>query len=169
MKKILNLLGTITLIGASTTNLVACDNNKIHEYTKEQLEKLKEENKINTKDEYIKNNLEWISPQEKPFNKVDNKYYFVVWHIKNNDDWRIIKFKNDIDIGYYKKRILDKYNTYDLKMTEENLLADENRFAHHFWWDVDDGSHFKAVYRWNLDIDIPDLDVNNKTGEIKIK
>lgn len=166
MKKILNTLSAISLITCGSSNLITCVNNKLNTLlTSEELTKLKEENSkiING------NKLEWISPQEKPFNKVDNKYYFVVWHIKNNDDWKIIKFKNDIDIGYYKKRILDKYNTYDLKMTEENLLADENRFAHHFWWDVDDGSHFKAVYRWNLDIDIPDLDVNNKTGEIKIK
>jgi len=46
MKKILCLLGTITLIGTSTTSLVACDN--IAEYTPEELAKLKGENQINT-------------------------------------------------------------------------------------------------------------------------
>ncbi len=71
MKKILSLFGTITLTGTSTTSLVAC--NTQQEYTAEELEYLKKENQINTTDETIKNNLEWIAPQEKPFNKVDNK------------------------------------------------------------------------------------------------
>ncbi len=65
MKKILSLLGTITLIGTSITSLVACDN--IAEYTPEELAKLKKENKINTTNQQIKNNLEWIAPQEKLF------------------------------------------------------------------------------------------------------
>ncbi|WP_419334470.1 hypothetical protein [Spiroplasma endosymbiont of Sarcophaga variegata] len=107
-----------------------------------------------------------VYANDKPFSKVDNKYYFVVWHIKNNDDWRIIKFKNNIAIGYYQKIILDKYNTYDLKITEKNLLADENRFAHHFWWDSDDGSHIKAVYHWNNDSEPNTPFISPKTGQI---
>jgi hypothetical protein len=55
MKKILSLLATITLIGTSTTSLVACNT---HEYTPEELAKLKEENKINTKNKEIRDNLE---------------------------------------------------------------------------------------------------------------
>ncbi|WP_281042146.1 lipoprotein [Spiroplasma citri] len=90
MKKILSLLGTITLIGTSTTSLVACNT----QYSEEELKKLKEKNKINTTDQKIKDNLEWIAPQEKPFNKVDNKWYFVVWRGDENDNWRIIKFQN---------------------------------------------------------------------------
>ncbi|AXF96465.1 lipoprotein [Spiroplasma phoeniceum] len=75
MKKILSLLGTITLLGTSTTSLVAC--NTAQEYTPEELKELKEKNKIDTADENIKNNLEWIAPQEKSFNTVD-KYRFVI-------------------------------------------------------------------------------------------
>ncbi|AHF60969.1 hypothetical protein P344_03200 [Spiroplasma mirum ATCC 29335] len=71
MKKILSILGTITLIGTSTTSLVSCNT---PQYTEKELADLKEQNKINTKDGI----LEWIAPQEKPFNQVDNKYYFVV-------------------------------------------------------------------------------------------
>ncbi len=56
MKNILlSLLGTIALTGTSTTNLVAC--NKPQEYTKEELAKLKEENKINTTNKEIRDNL----------------------------------------------------------------------------------------------------------------
>ncbi|WP_342256060.1 hypothetical protein [Spiroplasma endosymbiont of Poecilobothrus nobilitatus] len=40
------------------------------------------------------NYWEEVCAQEKPFNQVDNKYYFVVWHGYENNDWRIIKFKN---------------------------------------------------------------------------
>ncbi len=46
MKKLLSLLGTITLIVTSTTSIVAC-NNTPQEYTKEELEHLKKENQIN--------------------------------------------------------------------------------------------------------------------------
>ncbi len=53
MKKILSIIGTITLIATSTTNLVVCDKGTDNENKKEilpeELKKLKEENKINTK------------------------------------------------------------------------------------------------------------------------
>jgi hypothetical protein len=66
MKKILSIFGTITLIGTSTTSLVACNifnkdfNNKIKtfKYTEEEIKKLKTENKINTTNQEIRDNLE---------------------------------------------------------------------------------------------------------------
>ncbi|WP_338991825.1 lipoprotein [Spiroplasma endosymbiont of Seladonia tumulorum] len=102
MKKILSLLGTITLIGTSTPSLVAC--NKKHEYTPEELEKFKKENKINTKNQTIRDNLEWIAPQEKPFNKIDDKYYFVISRVNKNDDWHISKFENNILLSDNEKK-----------------------------------------------------------------
>ncbi|WP_338992767.1 lipoprotein [Spiroplasma endosymbiont of Seladonia tumulorum] len=92
MKKILSLLGTITLIGTSTTNLVACNK---PQYSKKELADLKEKNKINTKDGI----LEWIAPQEKPFNQVDNKWYFAIWKPNNSIYWKISKFKHDTNKG----------------------------------------------------------------------
>ncbi|MFU0252544.1 lipoprotein [Spiroplasma sp. Moj] len=74
MKRLLSIIGAISLVGTSTTSLVAC--NTPQEYTKEELEHLKKENKINTTNQEIRDNLEWIAPQEKPFNKVDNKWYY---------------------------------------------------------------------------------------------
>ncbi|WP_338964919.1 lipoprotein [Spiroplasma endosymbiont of Sarcophaga carnaria] len=59
MKKILSLLGTITLIGTSTTSLVACNT---PQYTEQQLKELKEKHKIDTENKEIKDNLEWIAP-----------------------------------------------------------------------------------------------------------
>ncbi|WP_422397496.1 lipoprotein [Spiroplasma endosymbiont of Seladonia tumulorum] len=62
----LSLLGTITLIATSTTNLVACNK---PQYSEKELADLKEKNNIKTKNGI----LEWISSQEKPFNQIDNK------------------------------------------------------------------------------------------------
>ncbi|WP_338955913.1 hypothetical protein [Spiroplasma endosymbiont of Polydrusus cervinus] len=90
MKKILVSLITITLIGISTTSLVACNN--VAEYTPEELKELKEKNKINTTDKTIKNNLEWVAPQEKPFNEKNDKLYYVVWRGDEKSNWRIINF-----------------------------------------------------------------------------
>ncbi|MFJ1522678.1 lipoprotein, partial [Spiroplasma sp. ald] len=93
MKKILSILGTITLIGTSTTSLVAC--NTPQEYTPEKLEQLKEKNNINTKNGI----LEWIAQQETPFNQVDNKWYFVVWRNDDNGNLKISKFKNNVKLN----------------------------------------------------------------------
>ncbi|UZQ29884.1 MAG: lipoprotein [Spiroplasma phoeniceum] len=106
MKKILSLLGTIALFGTSTTSLIAC--NTPQEYTKEELDKLKKENQINTTNETIKNNLEWIAPQEKPFNTVDNKYYYVVWHGDKNEKWYLSKFNNNTKLeGGKEKKLIN--------------------------------------------------------------
>ncbi len=157
MKKILSLLGTITLIGTSTTSLVAC-NNTPQEYTKEQLKELKCKNNINTKDGI----LEWIAPQEKPFNEVDNKYYFVVWRGDKNADWRIIKFKNNemtIKIDNSNNRQLQKT---DLGMGRDLYITNDSGFVKYVThWTDDNGSYFKSVYRWNNDGE-PNKDVENK-------
>ncbi|MBW3059609.1 MAG: hypothetical protein CXB60_11420 [Spiroplasma poulsonii] len=46
----------------------------------------------------------------KPFNTVDNKYYFVVWRSDTSNNWRIIKFLNDTN----SKKELDSYGRYKL-------------------------------------------------------
>ncbi|GAA6238943.1 MAG: hypothetical protein SPLM_10600 [Spiroplasma phoeniceum] len=112
MKKILSLLGTITIIGTSTTSLVACNTTQ---NTEDELKKEKEKNNIKTKDGI----LEWIAPQETPFSQVDNKYYFVVWRGEKTDDWRIIKFKQIIYIlsNYtYTKYAINKGYNDDVKL-----------------------------------------------------
>ncbi|MFJ1522478.1 lipoprotein [Spiroplasma sp. ald] len=173
MKKILSLLSTITLIGTSTTSLIACNNKpKIHEYTKEQLTKLKEENNINTKDGI----LEWIVPQEKPFNQVDNKWYFAIWKPNNSIYWKISKFKHDTNNGkkidgwdplkpYYIDLFLWVFET-----KEQDLLIDDQSESklERIFWNQDKGQNFKAVYRWNLeDTNLPNL-IIDKNGNIKV-
>ncbi|WP_338992481.1 lipoprotein [Spiroplasma endosymbiont of Seladonia tumulorum] len=107
MKKILSLLSSSVLIGTSTTSLVACNTSQ---YTEKELSDLKEKNNIKTNDGI----LEWIAPQEKPFKQLDNKYYFVIWRGDENFDWRIIKFKNDTDVGSSQKTIDNLKDQYYL-------------------------------------------------------
>ncbi|ALA97016.1 putative lipoprotein [Spiroplasma kunkelii CR2-3x] len=168
MKRLLTLFGAITLVGTSTTSLVAC--NTPQEYTKKELTKLKAENKINIIDETIKYNLEWIAPQEKPFNNVDNKYYFVVWRGDKNDNLRLIKFKN-YDLQHNK--ILDKHNECVLVLEflsshYTDLFIQENKFPNRRWyWKNDNGTYIKSIYRWNLDTQDPEL-ILDENGNIKV-
>ncbi|WP_253301035.1 lipoprotein [Spiroplasma endosymbiont of Phyllotreta cruciferae] len=168
MKKILSILGTITLIGTSTTSLAAC--NTLQEYTKEQLYALKIENKIKTTNQEIRDNLEWIAPQEKPFNEVDNKYYYVVWRGDKNNNWRIAKFLNDTD---NEKKIDNYANKYSLifkppRFRYYTLLIKEGIINTNNTLYADDGTYFKSVYRWNLTTQEPDLIVYDK-GNVKVK
>jgi len=169
MKKILSILGTITLIETSTTSLVAC--NTPQEYTPEELKELKEKNKIDTKNQEIKNNLEWIAPQEKPFNTVDNKWYYIVWRGDKNDGWRLIKFKND------NFKIIDKFNNFELQILSPKnkiiyglLIGEKQDWGYKpikRWIDDKNNSHFKSVYRWNLDTQEPDL-ILDENGNVKV-
>ncbi|MFW4371324.1 MAG: lipoprotein [Spiroplasma sp. hy2] len=167
MKKILSLLGTITLIGTSTTSLVACDN--IVEYTPEELTKLKEENNISLKDGI----LEWMAPQERPFNEVDNKYYYVVW--KGNNQWNINKFKNDefpkqiIPNNNGKDKILINYGDYTViqQRLKELYFVYRDSLKIKYWSYDKEGIYFKSVYRWNLYNNEPNL-VIDKNGNVKV-
>ncbi|WP_425378621.1 lipoprotein [Spiroplasma endosymbiont of Polydrusus pterygomalis] len=168
MKKILNILWSITLIGTSTTSLVACNT----QYTEEELTQLKEKNKIDTNDENIKNNLEWISPQEKSFNNVDNKWYFVVWRGDENNDWFLTKFNNNIDLNSISlKRKLDHYKEHDLFISPNGLVINRYDFTYEpsKWWEIN-SNYFKFVYRWNdEEQNLPKLDIDENGNIIKVK
>ncbi len=91
---------------------------------------------MNTTNQEIKNNLEWMAAQEKPFNEVDNKYYFVVWRGDKNDNWRIIKFQN-YDLQHNK--ILDKHNECVLVLEflssrYTDLFIQENKSPNRRWY-----------------------------------
>ncbi len=171
MKRLLSLLGAISLAGTSTTSLVSC-NNTPQEYTKEELEHLKEENKINTTNKEIRDNLEWIAPQEKPFNKVDNKYYYVIWKSKN---WNITKFKNNEEIQNKDSfKVLEQKDEYKLKLHryslnyEVDLNVYEPSNMTNWPWRIDRGTYFKSVYRWNgEEQNLPDLIIDDN-GNIKV-
>ncbi len=175
MKKILSLLVTITLIGTSTTSLVAC--NKPQEYTKEQLEALKKENQIDTKNETIKNNLEWITPQEKPFNNVDNKWYYIFW---KKDKWKISKIFRNYSINVSQEYNIYKDNNYELKFFRgiNNINKIQNAYLIYIrnnpfgfvkWGErnYDYINYIKSIYRWNLDKQEPELILDEK-GNVKV-
>ncbi|WP_338954657.1 lipoprotein [Spiroplasma endosymbiont of Polydrusus cervinus] len=159
MKKIITILGTITLIGTSTASLVACNT---PQYTEKELSDLKEKNNIKTKDGV----LEWIAPQEKPFSQVDNKYYFVVWRGDKNAGWKIALFKfentNVTNIDQYGKYIIQ----YSVKQGyNSGLMLVEKRNPGNVlikrWEDDNKQEYFKSLYRWNNDSE-PNIDVKNK-------
>ncbi|WP_425378696.1 lipoprotein [Spiroplasma endosymbiont of Polydrusus pterygomalis] len=170
MKKILNILWSITLIGTSTTSLVACNT---PQYSEEKLKEQKEKHKIDTKNQTIRDNLEWIAPQEKPFNEIDNKYYYVLW---KGQKWNIKKFKNNEKIqNKYSFKILEQKYEYKLKLHryslnyEVDLNVYEPSNMTNWPWRIDHGTYFKSVYRWNsLDKPEPDLVLDDKDN-IKVK
>ncbi|WP_425379083.1 lipoprotein [Spiroplasma endosymbiont of Polydrusus pterygomalis] len=180
MKKILNILWSITLIGTSTTSLVACNT---PQYIEDELKTEKEKHKIDTKNQTIRDNLEWISPQEKSFNNVDNKYYYVVWRENKNVKLVITKFKNDKKVDDLIKitninnwsLCLNKDVPYDIKDNKNIILfivEDEKQGKikqnNHIWQKIND-DYFKSVYRWNsLDKPEPDLVLDDKDN-IKVK
>ncbi|GAA6238832.1 MAG: hypothetical protein SPLM_09480 [Spiroplasma phoeniceum] len=161
-------MGTITLIGTSTTSLVACDN--VNEYTPEELTKLKEENKIDTKNKKIRDNLEWMAPQEKSFNEVDNKHYYVVWRGDKNENWKIVKFQNKKEQRLIK---FDEQNKYYIKIGQYNGGFDIsiNQYPSSIRtlkpWQKDNEAYFKFVYRWNLDTNVPDL-ILDENSNVKV-
>ncbi|WP_425378315.1 lipoprotein [Spiroplasma endosymbiont of Polydrusus pterygomalis] len=167
MKKILSIIGVISLIGTSTTSLIACNT---PQYSEEKLKEQKEKHKIDTNNENIKNHLEWIAPQEKPFNKIDNKWYYVTWRGNKNHNWRIINFKhNELKIG----KIFDKYNKYTLELREETgypfyftlYVRYSSSWAPADWESYNGaGTYFKSVYRWNLDTNEPNLIVDENSN-----
>ncbi len=98
-----------------------------------------------------------------------------MWHGNKNNDWKIVKFKNDIDLNTPAgKRNLNNLSGYNLNLTNSGIkginlnIYKSGIVVFSRWWDRSD-DYFKSVYRWNLNTYIPDLDVNNKTGEIKVK
>nr|CAL00021.1 hypothetical lipoprotein transmembrane [Spiroplasma citri] len=163
MKRLLSIISAITLLGTSTTSLVAC--NKTQEYTPEELKELKEKNKIDTADENIKNNLEWIAPQEKPFNEVDNRYYFVVWRSDKNDDWKIIKYK------YERQGLLEEYNNFILSINNQKelyIFKKQGLKGFSTKWNKNN-DYFKSVYRWNGEEQkLPNLIIDTD-GNVKVK
>ncbi|MFJ1522736.1 lipoprotein [Spiroplasma sp. ald] len=176
MKRLLSIIGAISLVGTSTTSLVAC--NTPQEYTKEELEHLKKENKINTTNQEIRDNLEWIAPQEKPFNKVDNKWYYIVW---KKDKWKISKIFRNYSINVNQEYNIYKDNNYELKffrginninkIQDASLIYNRNNpFGFVKWGERNSDyiNYIKSVYRWNLNK--PELElILDENGNIKVK
>ncbi|QIA75824.1 lipoprotein [Spiroplasma citri] len=162
MKKILSLIGAVSLTAAGASSVIACEPNKNVEYTDKELLKLKKINKIDTANQEIKDNLEWIAPQEEPFNIIDNlnHYFYVVWRGDEENIWRIIKFKynssskflDSDDFGNSILLLATKKETY-LVIKEKDVVN-----YYYYWSRLRTAcyrKYFKSVYRWNLDTKNP--------------
>ncbi|WP_425380108.1 lipoprotein [Spiroplasma endosymbiont of Stenodema calcarata] len=170
MKRLLSIIGAISLVGTSTTSLVACKTED--QLWLEKLKKEKEENKIKTNNKEIRDNLEWISAQEKPFNTVDNKYYYVVWCNNKINNWKLTIFQNNQYLSSNKPKItIDFYNEYELNLEISSIGININIYKSgiggffHWWYKSVD--YIKSVYRWNLDTKEPDLIIDDK-GKLKV-
>ncbi|WP_186823460.1 hypothetical protein [Spiroplasma phoeniceum] len=114
------------------------------------------------------NYWEEVYADDKPFNTVDNKYYFVVWRGDKNGDWRIVKFLNNsnlLKIDNFNNRQLEKT---DLAYGKDLYISNNSGFIKYVSnWQRDDGTYFKALYRWNLDTNEPNTPfISPKTGQI---
>ncbi|ALA98424.1 Spiroplasmavirus-related protein [Spiroplasma kunkelii CR2-3x] len=167
MKKWLSIIGAIELTATSTITLISCN--------KENNNKNKEDNKPELPDNQQQppegSNWKQVIAQEKPFNKVDNKYYFVVWRGDKNDDWKIIKFNNNEKIKRWHPKTLDVQNNIKLCLTnyaeipiDIDLSIDASTINR--WKDDIKNNYFKAVYRWD-GVGEPQLPtINKNTSEI---
>ncbi|RUO86601.1 lipoprotein [Spiroplasma endosymbiont of Megaselia nigra] len=164
MKKILSILGIITFIATSTTSLVSC--NTPQKYTPGELDKLKKENQIDTTNQEIRNNLEWIAPQEKPFDNIDNKWYYVVWRGEEKNNWRIINF----NYNFNNTKKIDTYNSFILYITAIKKLQIWNEINKNWteWSNDKNKIQYKYVYRWNSNTQEPNL-ILDENGNIKVK
>nr|CAK99654.1 hypothetical lipoprotein transmembrane [Spiroplasma citri] len=168
MKKWLSIIGAIGLTATSTTTLISC----------------KKENNKNTKTIAIApttkaqqppegSNWKQVIAQNKPFNTVDNKWYFVVWRGEKTNDWKIIKFNNKKDI------ILDIDNDFNIKLGKTELFINGYSSGNDLClqtrpgsaisiasFQKDNGTYFKSIYRWD-GVGEPEIPIINKnTGEI---
>ncbi|MFX4057075.1 MAG: lipoprotein [Spiroplasma sp. hy2] len=147
MKKMLSILGTISLVGTSTTSLVSCG------------EEPKCENKII-------GNLKEICSSDRPFHNDDDKWYFVI--VKGDSpEWNIIKFQNN-----NKTKTIYSSNDYEVDLAKGSnnysglvifIKKDDKKFP--YTWGQDKGKYFKNVYQWLGDNeptnnDIPKIDDN---------
>ncbi|QED24574.1 hypothetical protein [Spiroplasma citri] len=133
---------------------------KMDQKTKELDKRIREiPYKIESSVKYVKSRLKEVTPQEKPFNTVDNKYYFVVWRGNENDVWEIVKFKNYEEIvppkHEYQYKTIDEKNKYKIQLryysrndTKINLIIFKSINEPTFIWEKN-SNNFKAVYRWN--------------------
>ncbi len=158
MKKTLSILVIISFITSGSSNLIACDNNSA--LTSEKLAELKEKNSktINS------NKLEWIAAQENPFKSVDNKWYVIIWRGDEKNDWKIIKFQNNIKVNDSIE--IDVQNNNRLRLGKfGHLMINSGGF---YWGEAPiwNNKNIKSIYRWNGENEPQIPNIDSKTGKI---
>lgn len=129
MKRLLSIIGAISLVGTSTLGVISCEGDKC-------------ENKII-------GNLKEMCPSNNSFHSDDNKWYFVV--VKSDkSDWNIIKFQNN-----EKPKHIYDYSDYYIILNQGKryfsglvlwIKKDDKKFP--YTWGQDKGKYFKNVYQW---------------------
>ena len=142
MKKILSLLEIITLIGMSTTSLVACDKST-HNENKENNKSKKTVSKYKQPPTSSNWKLINISSKKNLENELSNF----------NDKWYVVIFKPLDEQNY-----IVKFNSkWDVFTTGGNITFD------HYYLYFD---YIKSVYRWDGDGEPNTPIINSKTGQI---
>ncbi|PQP78417.1 hypothetical protein C6B38_06155, partial [Spiroplasma sp. ChiS] len=110
--------------------------------------------KIESSAKYVKSRLKEMTPDEKPFNTVDNKYYYVVWRGDKSEEWKITKFQNNLKSSEGIE--IDDLNGYKLQLLFWNYWKKINlnifkyffptAFSH--WW-YKSKDYINSCYRWN--------------------
>ncbi|WP_338992645.1 hypothetical protein [Spiroplasma endosymbiont of Seladonia tumulorum] len=117
------------------------------------------------------NYWEKVYADGKPFNEVDNKYYFVVW--KGKTEWYITKFLNNEKINQHGRKVLKEEDGYEIGLYhysnfkyEVDLFNYEPSKMTNWPWRIDKGTYFKSVYRCEIkgEPNIPSIDPT--TGQI---
>ncbi|WP_425379622.1 lipoprotein [Spiroplasma endosymbiont of Stenodema calcarata] len=156
MKKLLNILSAISLIGTSTLGIVSC--------------------KIDILDDGKRNDVGYwnqMFPIDQPFKKVDNKYFAVIWRTSTEDYWKInlFNFKNSniTNVGTYDKYIIE----YSIKQGYNSglMLVEQkdwgNVLIKRWEDDAKENKYFKSLYNWN-DNSIPTVPKLDDNGNIII-
>ncbi|KAF0851803.1 hypothetical protein [Spiroplasma poulsonii] len=107
-----------------------------------------------------------VYANDKPFNTVDNKYYFVVWKTNN---WNITKFKNNTLINRWHPSIeIDSKNEDENYKLNLEWIRGHGTIVIRSYSVISDwpAPRFKTIYRWN-GIDEPlKPQINPNTGQI---
>ncbi|KAF0851484.1 MAG: hypothetical protein EIB84_01435 [Spiroplasma poulsonii] len=145
MKRLLSILGAISLIGTSTLGVVSCGKEP------------KCENKII-------GNLKEMCSSNNAFHTEDNKWYFVIAR-GDNTKWNVVKFQNR-----KKPNTIYNSNEYDIILNEGKrfntglvlwVKKEDKKFP--YTWGQEKKKYFKNVYQWlsnnePTNNDIPKID-----------
>ncbi|MFU0252076.1 adhesin [Spiroplasma sp. Moj] len=99
-------------------------------------------------------NWKKVSASDNLFKNIDNKYYFVVWHGLFSNEWKISKFNNNAE-----QIKISTISTWLMKNFGDLTVGYGANWKH---WKKDNGTYFKAVYRWGAvgEPQTPEIDSN---------
>ncbi len=88
-----------------------------------------------------------VYPNDNPFKSVDNKWYVIIWRGDEKNDWKIIKFQNNIKVNDSIE--IDVQNNNRLRLGKfGHLMINSGGF---YWGEAPiwNNKNIKSIYRWN--------------------